>query len=98
VLDIERSDGKMYALVLKDEISPLREDGGEPGGVGWVADVRPKPGGERLWVKWGDFKAMYRGREGKDAEPLERGEVKRVSVMCRRWVGIYIVDPGGIWW
>jgi len=45
-----------------------------------VADVKPKPGGERLWVKWGGFKATYRGREKKDAEPLETGEVKRVSV------------------
>jgi hypothetical protein len=46
-------------------------------GAVWVgvADVKPKLG-ERLWVMWGGgFNATYRGREKKDAEPLERGEV-----------------------
>lgn len=91
----------MYALLLEEtKYLPLWEDGRERRGVGRVADVKPKPGGERLWVEWGDFKATYRGREKKDAESLETGEVKRVSVCVGAEWGfcIYIVDPGGIWW
>lgn len=39
---------------------------------------------EKVLLKWKDFKATYRGWEKKDAGELKTGEVKRVSVMCRR--------------
>jgi hypothetical protein len=34
--------------------------------------------GEKVLLQWEDFKAIYRGREKRDA-----GEVKRVGVICR---------------
>ena len=40
-----------------------------------------------VWVPWEDFKATYRGKEKKDAGELKTGEVRRVGIMMRRYVG-----------
>lgn len=40
-----------------------------------------------VWVPWEDFKATYRGKEQKDAGKLKTGEVRRVGIMMRRYVG-----------
>jgi hypothetical protein len=89
VLDISKSDGKIYTLVLEDEILPLRADGREQSTVSWEADVNPKAEGETVLVKWGDFEATYPGMEKDDVGELKKGELKKgelkkVSVMCRR--------------
>ena len=41
----------------------------------------------RVWVPWEDFKATYRGKEKKDAGELKTGEVRKVGIMMRRYVG-----------
>ena len=41
-----------------------------------------------VWVPWEDFKATYRGKEKKDAGKLKPGEVRRVGIMMRRYVGL----------
>ena len=49
-----------------------------------------------VWVPWEDFKATYRGKEKKDARRLKTGEVRRVGIMMRRYVGFctfYGEDP-----
>ena len=40
-----------------------------------------------VWVPWEDFKATYRGKEKKDAGELKTGEVRKVGIMMRRYVG-----------
>jgi hypothetical protein len=52
--------------------------------VSWGAEVRPGTEGERVLVRWGDFKATYRGREKGGTRPLRKEGAKRVGVMCRR--------------
>jgi hypothetical protein len=37
-------------------------------------------------VKWSDFRPTYRGKEKKDAEPLDLKNVKRFGIMIRRYV------------
>jgi Complex I intermediate-associated protein 30 (CIA30) len=91
VLDIPKSDGKTYTLVLKDELLPLRDDGREQSTVSWGADFTPAKAeregegtGETVQLKWADFKATYRGKEKDDTGRLKMESVKRASVMCRK--------------
>ena len=42
--------------------------------------------GQVVWFPWTDFKPTYRGREKKDAGELKTGEIRRVSIMMRRYV------------
>ena len=40
-----------------------------------------------IWVPWEDFMPTYRGKEKKDAGRLKTGELRRVGIMMRRYVG-----------
>lgn len=91
LLDIEKTDGKKYTLTLKDEILPKRPDGREQSTVSWeydfvTADLTKHDRGEggEIFVPWEDFVPTYRGREMKDAKPLDLKKVKRFSLMMRR--------------
>lgn len=82
-----KGDGKRYTLIIKDEVpDEQREDGREKSSVNWEYDF--EGGGEKvvIWVPWGSFKAVYRGVEKPDAGSLKTGEIKRFSLMCRRYV------------
>lgn len=88
-VEVVTGDGKRYTLIVKDEVPEgKREDGRERSGVNWECDF--EAGGERavVWVPWGMFKAVYRGVEKPDAGPLRTGEIKRFSLMCRRYVNL----------
>lgn len=37
-------------------------------------------------MAWNELKPLYRGREKKDVEPLDLKNVKRFSIMMRRYV------------
>lgn len=91
-----KGDGKVYTLILKDEnAAGKRDDGREKAGISWEAEFRVEAegGGEKeenvagrkgIWVPWGEFTPMYRGRERKDAGKLKTGEVRKVGFMMRR--------------
>jgi len=84
LLDVAKSDGKQYTVTLKDELLPRSANGREQSTISWEYDFKPKSGGEKVFAKWDDFKATYRGREKPDAKPLELKKVKRISLMMRR--------------
>ncbi|KAL3962657.1 hypothetical protein ACCO45_004180 [Purpureocillium lilacinum] len=82
----DHADGKRYALTLKDNLPPPRDDGREQSGVSWEAEfVAKKPGDVKL--RWEDFKPTYRGKPKHDAEPLNLGDIKRVGLMMRSFFG-----------
>lgn len=37
------------------------------------------------FVAWSDFKPTYRGKEKKDAKALDPANIKRISIMMRRY-------------
>jgi hypothetical protein len=86
-LDTVKSDGKKYTLILKDELLPKSPNGREQSTVSWEYDFKGDQNGAKVFVHWNDFKATYRGREKKDAKPLDLKHVKRISLMMRRYVG-----------
>ena len=80
-----KGDGKLYTLILKDEISlGKRGDGREKAGISWEVEFKAKEEGKKVWALWGEFKATYRGKEKKDARELKTGSVCRVGIMMRR--------------
>lgn len=82
---MKKGDGKRYTLTLKDELLPRRSDGREQSTVSWEYDFEASDEQE-VFVAWKDLKATYRGREKKDAEPLKLDDVRRISLMMRRFV------------
>ncbi|GES66294.1 CIA30 family protein [Aspergillus terreus] len=80
-LDIGRSDGKTYTITLKDTIPPKRSDGRDESTLSWEYDFRAD--NEKIFVKWSEFKPTYRGREQKDAKPLDLENIKWISLMMR---------------
>jgi hypothetical protein len=95
VLDIEKSDGKQYTVILKDELLLKSPNGREQRTVSWEYDFKTERGEAeemgkgKIFVKWSEFKPMYRGREKKDAKSLDLKNVKRISLMMRRSVHRY---------
>lgn len=92
-------DGKVYTFIVKDEILPTGEGGREQSSVSWEYDFRvggdgdgdgekgegEGEGGERVWIPWGEFKATYRGKEKRDAAPMDVRGLRRFSLMMRRY-------------
>ncbi|KAH6610660.1 hypothetical protein Trco_000680 [Trichoderma cornu-damae] len=92
VVAVAQADGKRYALTLKDEIPPPRDDGREEAGVSWEAEFAVRQDGSDLDLKhvylpWSAFKPTYRGRPKPDAKPLDLSSVKRVGLMMRSFFG-----------
>ncbi|KAF4627062.1 hypothetical protein G7Y89_g11099 [Cudoniella acicularis] len=75
------TDGKRYTLTVKDKLLPKRWDGRDQSTVSWKFDFEGKEG--KVLVPWEELKATYRGREKKDAEPLDLKGVMRISLMMR---------------
>lgn len=85
VLDIAKSDEKQYTLTLKDELLPKSPNGREQSTVSWEYDFKADSDGGKVYIHWDDFKPTYRGRDKKDAKPLDLKHVKRISFMVRRY-------------
>jgi hypothetical protein len=85
LLNIDKADGKQYTLTLKDELLPKSPNGREQSTISWEYDFKANQEGEKIYVRWEDLKATYRGREKKDAKPLDLKHIKRISVMMRRY-------------
>lgn len=86
-LDIKKSDGKKYTLILKDELLPKSPDGREQSTVSWEYDFKGEADGGKTFGRWNYFKPTYRGREKKDAKPLDLKHVKRISLIMRSFFG-----------
>lgn len=41
--------------------------------------------GSSIFIPWSSLKPTYRGKERKDAKPLDLTSIKRVSIMMRRY-------------
>ena len=80
-------DGKVYTLVLKDEVQGERGDGRARSGVCWEVEVRCVGEGGRMWLPWEGFRPTYRGREWPGAGELKTGGIVRVGVMMRSFFG-----------
>ncbi|KAI9878611.1 MAG: hypothetical protein M1830_000430 [Pleopsidium flavum] len=98
MLDIKSGDGKMYTFIIKDEILPPSEGGREQASISWEYDFRAENRGDedegsrgeeekQVWIPWSKLKATYRGREKKDAAPIDLSHVRRFSLMMRSFFG-----------
>ncbi|OJJ47043.1 hypothetical protein ASPZODRAFT_53800, partial [Penicilliopsis zonata CBS 506.65] len=94
VLEIDQTDGKRYALVVKDEILPPGPDGREQSTVSWEYEFQVGHNNEtnsetksRVIIRWKDLKPTYRGKEKTDAQPLDLERVKRFGIMMRSFFG-----------
>jgi hypothetical protein len=99
VLDIAKTDGKRYVLVCKNDVQPKRPDGREQSTVSWEYDFKPEAGFQgRLEMPLDDFKPTYRGRPKPDATPVDWSEVKRFSILMRRFVlALFTVSRSWPW-
>ncbi len=90
-LDIEKSDDKKYTLILKDELLPKGSNGREQSTISWEYDFKGDGdgGSGKVFLYWNDLKPTYRGREKKDAQPLDLKNVKRISLMMRRYIDCF---------
>ncbi|KAL7811506.1 complex I intermediate-associated protein 30 domain-containing protein [Trichoderma aethiopicum] len=88
VVSVAQADEKRYALTLKDEIPPRRDDGRQEAGISWEAVFKvPQEGSQydmkKVYLPWSAFKPTYRGRPKPDAKPLDLAHIKRVGLMMR---------------
>lgn len=91
-MDVLRSDGKQYTFILKDELLPKSPNGREQSTVSWEYDFKLEgdDGKGKVFIKWDDLKPTYRGREKKDARPLDLKDIKSFSLMMRRYVVVFL--------
>ena len=76
-------------MILKDELLPKSPNGREQSTVSFEYYIRTagaQSRGGKLFMAWNELKPTYRGREKKDAQPLDLKNVKRFSIMIRRYV------------
>lgn len=87
---ITDTDAKQYTFILKDELLPPDSaTGRDQSTISYEYDfqVAVEKVTDRtvsVCIAWSDLKATYRGREKKDAPPLDQGNIKRMSLMMRR--------------
>jgi hypothetical protein len=100
-LELGEAIDKEYTLILKDELLPKdRGTGREQSTISYEYDfhVPEHRGGEIVVaIPWGKFAATYRGKPRKDAKALDPKNVKRFSVMIRRYDLLRLLScDGGI--
>ncbi|KAM0752487.1 CIA30-domain-containing protein [Meredithblackwellia eburnea MCA 4105] len=76
-----------FVISIKNDKPELREDGRRESVVSYefAFDLAALPVGDEVEVRaeWGDFHATYRGREDKEAKPLDPASIYELSWMCR---------------
>lgn len=96
-LDANQSDDRVYTLILKDHLLPPNPiNGREQSTTSWEYDFRVSEGSQSaalagaatitIFVPWSRFKATYRGKEQNDGSTLDLTDIKRFSIMIRRFV------------
>lgn len=93
VFNTTKSDDKKYTLICKDNLAPPNQTNGrEQATISWEFDftvaagvsTSTDPDRHSLCVKWNEFRPTYRGKEQKNAKPLNLKDIKRFSIMMRR--------------
>lgn len=95
-LNLGKSDGKRYCLILKDDVLPKRPNGLERSSVNWEYEFSLPASkgreGNTVIIRWNDFEPTYRGKPLEDFERgLDVGKIQRISFMMRRYVSINIL-------
>ncbi|KAF2495960.1 CIA30-domain-containing protein [Lophium mytilinum] len=93
-IDTSKADSKRYTFIIKDELLPKNtENGREQSTISWEYDfsIDPKDSASDhnllLFIPWDSLKPTFRGKEKKDALPLDRKIIKRFSFMMRSFFG-----------
>jgi hypothetical protein len=89
-LRITEVDAKQYTFILKDQLLPPDpESGREQSTISYEYDFqvtmeKAKGNSASVFIAWKNLKATYRGKEMKDAPPLNYAKIKHMSLMMRR--------------
>lgn len=100
-LKLEKSDGRRYTFILKDEVLPKDpETRREQATISYEYDF-VAPGafvGEcsSISVPWRDFTPTYRGKGKKNAPALNKKSVKQFSIMMRRYTNRSVLNNKGV--
>ncbi|KAH8598936.1 complex I intermediate-associated protein 30-domain-containing protein [Bisporella sp. PMI_857] len=87
-IKIEKVDRKRYTFILKNEILPMSHNGREQSTTSWEYDFQLKDSNIRaVSIDWKDFKPTYRGKQLKDARPLDLKNIRRISLIIRSFFG-----------
>jgi hypothetical protein len=87
---ITEADAKQYTFILKDDLLPPDQaTGRDQSTISYeydfkVAMEKTEDKSASVCIAWNDLKATYRGKEQKDAPPLNLGNIKRISLIMRR--------------
>ena len=78
-----------YTFILKDTLLNQSENGREEASVSYEYNFSapyPFSTGSAMTLRapWSAFQPTFRGKLKKDAEPLKKDSVKRLSIMIRR--------------
>jgi len=90
---------KRYTFLLKDEVLPLRTDGREQSTISYEYEFQAEPSTSTdprtasttdatttITIPFSKFRATYRGKDTPDARAINLKEVRRMSLMMRRYV------------
>ncbi|KAF2157702.1 CIA30-domain-containing protein [Myriangium duriaei CBS 260.36] len=89
-LDITKGDDKRYTLILKDELLPPNPTNGREQSTTsyeYAFHTKDLDLPTTVQIPWASFQPTYRGREQKDAKPLDKSRIKRLSLMMRSFFG-----------
>ncbi|KAF2267004.1 CIA30-domain-containing protein [Lojkania enalia] len=91
-LDIGKSDGKKYTIIVKDELLPRNpENGREQATISYEYDFAVDESAviesTSIFVPWKDLVPKYRGKEKNDAPKFDTKNGKRFSIMMRSFFG-----------
>ena len=75
--------GKQYTLTVSNEIAEKRLDGRDQSTLLYEYSFETTKGPLKKYLKWDEFKPMYRGKPKEDAPGLDLGNIRRWSFMIR---------------
>jgi hypothetical protein len=91
LLNLGKSDGKRYTFILKDELLPRNSGNGrEQATISWeydfvVSEDAAQAESSFVYVPWKELKPTYRGKDKKGVKDFDTKNVKRFSIMMRRY-------------
>ena len=88
-----KADTKKYTFIIKDEILPPSSEGREQSTISYEYDFEIATSDlstdkTTIFIPWNGLSATYRGREKADAPKLDTKNIKRFSVMMRRYATV----------
>jgi len=84
----DRSAGKRYTIILKDNVSTSANGQKEQSTISYEYDFEGLVEDDfTVEVAFSKFKATYRGKEDEEAKPLKIESIRRFSIMMRSFFG-----------